>query len=653
MSNDTPEIDGAGGDAPLSSNGSGAILCVDGAEARLLRREGNKCVTSAKLRRVLADLLSGGAESAPQEAAEAVRRLGGVSTAATPERWRMWACFKNSEVVQRAFGTLPEVLSPLRDPEDPITMGTHEIFPCSDTTVLVARDTFELVRAADTYAGFDCYRPTGRMDEPFTPREHAVCLVTSDELRLVRLADLPNVSLVLTYSPSDTQETTGRAVTHWPTPVRALCGEYPSLRVVVATCLVAGRCHYPFFLGRTRGIGYETTTETDPNSAGAVDYCVETDTRAETVGYKVVVWAGDSDMRQLVRYGGLSIFTGGGHRRKVQLRSLGLASSGVVAGAPIYDLSANLATLQAWAITRTFVKPGTAQRDRNRRRVRCKQASLKYARGTSIIHNTSPRRIRVTPSKNRQAANMLRQLCVAERLGEAGVTTVPLKTLRCGGVYYLNGRGREKDGVVSVDRKRCKIRCPRWEAGDPAGMLGWLAEQSCVIMAGLDATGAVFAIIRVANGTEDQQTEAVCRWCEEAGRLFAHESGACSWRTGSVASGSFVRIEHIEQTNWKALPLETAVFERYQTQGDYSKPLKLTRRGVATLTERAKAYADTIPLDEEGARNTNLATGVYKMVELFGKAATAAALPAMLARSTLPEKEKRKTALRILHGAKR
>jgi len=36
-------------------------------------------------------------------------------------------------------------------------------------------------------------------------------------------------------------------------------------------------------------------------------------------------------------------------------------------------------------------------------------------------------------------------------------------------------------------------------------------------------------------------------------------------------------------------------------------------------------------------------------VEHFGKEATAEVLPEMLARSTLPEKEKRKMALRILH----
>jgi len=56
-----------------------------------------------------------------------------------------------------------------------------------------------------------------------------------------------------------------------------------------------------------------------------------------------------------------------------------------------------------------------------------------------------------------------------------------------------------------------------------------------------------------------------------------------------------------------------------------------------------------VPLADEGTRNSNLSTAVFKMVEHFGKEATAEVLPEMLARSTLPEKEKRKMALRILH----
>jgi hypothetical protein len=62
---------------------------------------------------------------------------------------------------------------------------------------------------------------------------------------------------------------------------------------------------------------------------------------------------------------------------------------------------------------------------------------------------------------------------------------------------------------------------------------------------------------------------------------------------------------------------------------------------------------DTVPLADEGTRNSNLSTAVFKMVEHFGKEATAEVLPEMLARCTLPEKEKRKTALRILHRTER
>ena len=121
------------------------------------------------------------------------------------------------------------------------------------------------------------------------------------------------------------------------------------------------------------------------------------------------------------------------------------------------------------------------------------------------------------------------------------------------------------------------------------------------------------------------------------------------WPSGCLRPTAEIHIQTIRHTNWRALPLETACFERYQTPGDYSKPVKIERRATATLSERARAYVDRVPLADEGTRNSNLSTAVFKMVEHFGKEATSDALPYLLAKSTLPEKEKRKTALRILH----
>jgi len=235
-------------------------------------------------------------------------------------------------------------------------------------------------------------------------------------------------------------------------------------------------------------------------------------------------------------------------------------------------------------------------------------------------------------------------------LEDGGVTTVHLKNLNDGGAYCLNGRPAEtEDGKAAIDGKRSKIRAPRWKANDTEGMLAWLGAEKCVVMAGIDAEGCVFAVVRVANGTEDQQAEAIGRWSEDAGRRFPRGAGCVSLVAGCLRPTSEIHIQTIRHTNWRALPLETACFERYQTAGDYSKPVKIERRGTATLSERARAYVDRVPLADEGTRNSNLSTAVFKMVEHFGKEATAEVLPEMLARSTLPEKEKLKTALRILH----
>jgi len=172
-------------------------------------------------------------------------------------------------------------------------------------------------------------------------------------------------------------------------------------------------------------------------------------------------------------------------------------------------------------------------------------------------------------------------------------------------------------------------------------MLAWLAKESSVIMAGLEPSGRVFAIIKVATGTEDQQTAAVNGWCEKAGLRFLQPAGACSWLSESVEAVADVTIGAIHFTNWKALSLETACFERYQTQGDYGKPLKLARRGAASASERVRAYVDKVPLADEGTRNQNLHSVSWNVGDKFGLDALVQLAPVMLARSTLPEKEKR------------
>ena len=644
MGDNTPTDVVVGGNAPAFER-NGAVLCVDGAEARVLRRAGYTCITASKIRRLLGTLIRGGHSG---EALNIVSRLDYVSTADDPATWPMWKkCFKGhagAVEVLTALAAVPSLQTPLSDPENVTVVGNLQMWDCAGTTILVAKNTFELVRVADTYVKSDCYRPRGRMDEPFLPQPGRVCLVTEDEMRLLRLTGLENVEIVLTFKP---EEMTGGGVTRWPSPIRAICGEYPKISVGVAPWLVEGRHGWPFVLGLTRGIGYETTAETDTDCEAAFAYCYETNTAPESVKLRVVVWAGGDDVRQLVRYGGLTIFTGRDTRRKVQLRSLGLARSGTVAGVPVYDLTSNYNTLTRWAITRTFAKPGASQRERDHRRVRCGKALPQSTRGMYIIQTTSPRRIKVTVSAARKEASLLRQYQVAD---SGRVTTVRLISLSEGGTYLLNGRARaEEGGDILIDAKRSKIRCPRWAAKDADGLLQELKDDSSVVLSGLEPSGKVFAVIKVANGTEDQQKEAVSRWAHEMGLKFPDVAGCASWIKQSIRYDALTQIQTIRHTNWRALPLETACFERYQTAGDYSKPVKIERRATATLSERARAYVDRVPLADEGTRNSNLSTAVFKMVEHFGKEATSDALPYLLAKSTLPEKEKRKTALRILH----
>ena len=136
------------------------------------------------------------------------------------------------------------------------------------------------------------------------------------------------------------------------------------------------RAQATFVLGLTRGVGFQSSAKADVNCPAGLAYRIQTNRRPEAVSLNVVIWAGGDDVRQLVRYGGLTIFTGRNTRRKVQLRSLGLIRSGTVAGVPIYDLAANYNTYP-WAITRTSPN----------RRLPCDETPygvnvrLKYARG--------------------------------------------------------------------------------------------------------------------------------------------------------------------------------------------------------------------------------------------------------------------------------
>lgn len=643
---DTSNCDVAGVTPPLSDT-PGLVLCVDAAEARLMRRAGHTCITSVKMRRVLCAILSGGEDGATREAVAAVARLGGVSSADDPTKWSMWQHFKSyTPDMFKAFEAVPVIPTPLRDPVNVTDMGTVRPWECKGTTILVALDTVELVRVADTYAGSPIYRHRGRMDEPFTPQPDKVCLITKDELRLLRLLG-ENNTIVFTYDiePDDLRE---MEVTHWPTSLRALCGERPSLAVGIATWLVAGRYGTPFFLGLTRGPVSVRTLKSNPlEDEGALAMAVETNRQAQAIARIEMVWEGGDDLRQLVRYGGLTIYTGMNQRRKVQLRSLGLAKSGELAGAAIYGLAANHNTLWAWVATRTFAKKDTSQRDRDLRRVRPSKAHPESTRGTIRYKYNPPGGLRV----RRNEAVKTRNLMVVE----GGVLlAVPLKTSREGGTYYFNCRAKEQGGELLMDTKRCKIRSPRFIPDKPAEMLEWLTKQACVVMAGLEPNGRVFAVVKVANGTEDQQRAAVQCWSEEAGRTFPATSGrVCSWLPNSVLKGSTVTIGALHHTNWRALSLETACYERYQTAGDYSKPLKIERRACATLVERARAYAGKVPLNEVGTRNLNLSTAVLKMMEHFGADVTEEVLPELLAKCTLPDKEKRKTALRILSKPER
>ena len=641
----TPKDDVAGSNAPTSLNDGELILCVNSAEARLFRKQGYVCITSAKMRNTLGPALERGAI---EEAHFIVGRIDGVSKADSPDMWPMWKYFKNNpdaSAIRKALEDLPTIPTPFKDPEEVIEVDPEEPWLCLGTTIIVARDTFELVRVADTYNSYKAYRPKGRMDEPFIPQNRKICLITVNELRLIRLEGLEKVTIVFTYKIQKSEEMTEMEETRYPTSLRALCGERPDLTVVEAVKLAPPRIGKPFFLGLTRGKGFETNVTTGVEGAGAREYCYETNLMPSKVDLNLVVWDEGVDVRQLVRYGGLTIYTGFNKRRKVQLRSLGLVRADKLLGSVIYNLADNYEVLNAWVIKGTFEKPPASMRDRNSRRVRLentrKKALPKYTRGY-IYNNTPPDVLR----KRRVEACKLRKMEVCKG---GGVSTVPVKTLSEGETYYLNGRAKLKDGQIVIDQKRCKIRCPMWEPWDVEEMIKWLETSPNVIMAGLDSTDKVFALVKVANGTEDQQRQAVAKWAEEAGRRFPQELGSASWIAESIKLEATATIKSIVSTNWRAESLETACYDRYITTGDYVKPLEIERRNTATLLQRARAYVNKVGrIDEEGSRNTQFSSVLLNMCEKFGVETVRKIAPELSEICTLPEKEKRKVASGIL-----
>ena len=101
------------------------------------------------------------------------------------------------------------------------------------------------------------------MDESFTPVPGRVCLITKDELRLIRLEGLKDVTIVFTYELP--KKDRGSEVTpQFPTRLRALYAEYPSVKVVISTWLVESRHGTPFFLGLTRGMAAINNFRNDP-----------------------------------------------------------------------------------------------------------------------------------------------------------------------------------------------------------------------------------------------------------------------------------------------------------------------------------------------------------------------------------------------------
>lgn len=657
----SPTSDAAGSNPPPSPalpDYTGAVVCTDAAEARLLRRQKRLCITAAKLRSQIWRIVHSKAEGAEAVAVEAIGRLGGATDAACPADSPFWDmfCKPTAEAIKAALRRLPEVATPFANPSNVEEMAEGFQWDCEGTTILVAKDTVDLVRAAYTYGKFDCYRHRGRMDEPFTPQAGRVCLIVENELHLIRLSGLEDVEIVFTYNPCP-EGPAGQVDTRpafWPVPLRALCGERPDLKVGIATFLVRERSGRPFFLGLTRGPVSSDPFRNDPaSSEGACAMCAQTNRKPMQVTRHELTWEGGDDIRYLVRFGGLTVFQGMNKRRKVQLRSLGLIRSGTVAGAPVYDLDANHDTLWAWVTSRQFERPFASQRLRDRRRVRCSPKALPESRRGTIYNTYTPRKIQVTQLRERKVAFELRNFKVGSVEEGGRVSTVRLETLREGGCYLLNSRATvKKDGKIRIDMKRCKIRAPKWVPADVPGMLAWLAQEPHVVFVGLNPKGAVFAVVRVANGTEDQQREAATRWAEEAGIRFPHASGCPSWVPESLNIDAVVTVGALHHTNWRAQALVTACFERYQREGDYAKPIAIASNGTASAPERARAYVEALPesFDCEGSRNANLSTAMLCIRDKIGRDGLLAVLPALLAKSSLPEHEKRKMARDKLKG---
>lgn len=634
------------------------ILCLDHTEARILRRQGYTCITSAKLRRDLTDIITGDSDTAIQTAKEAIRRIEARSDATTPEKWAFWQReeVQHARELRQAFDSIPEIPTPMQDPEQPFLVPDNQLWPCAHTTILVARDTFQLVQAADTYAKFHPYRHHGRMDEPFAPQINRVYLVTIDELKLVRLDDIAKVDVVLVFDPLDL---TGKVMTtrhtYWPPAVRAICAEFPWVRIGRATTLTHARFGNPFYIGLTRGVGYETESVASISGSAAFDYCIETDNAPYAKKSRIVIWKGEG-VHDLVRFGGLTIFIGNHRRRKVSLRSLGLIKSPEkVAGEYIYDMYDNYEIIEKWSMRRDFDKPISCQKYRNRSRVRRKsKASPEYTEGDSIIYNT-PRGIKETQRAVRNRSLKLRNLKV---FNNYRVATVPVKSIGEGEEYYLNGRpGTDKEGNITLDSKRWTIRCAKFEPVDKSEMLDWLQDDPNVIMSGLDIYAQVFAVIKVANGTEDQQGAAISSWCEDVGRRFPQQCGSSSWLKNSVQADKSVKIAKIFHTNWRAEAIDTHKYQKYAPDcREYAKPVRIERRSHATDVERAKAYVASIDLrrlESEGERNSTLFSILANVRDKFGPEAMQIVGYEIMQRCTLSEKDKQKMFYRILQKEKR
>lgn len=675
------------------------IIAINAAEARLFRTQGYQVVTSAKLRSQLARLLQLEARSAFAEnaAAEAIGRFDGISSADNPQKWALWDHTQLPTAIKAAFANLPVIETPLKSPTT--VLYQHGRWAAIGTTIFVAEDTLQLVRVADTYADANIYRPTGRMDEPFRPIPNKSCLITQDELRMLRLDEglcttAPFISIVFTYAP---QMMTGMGATqrypasrlngaaqerdvglqevngdnyHWPTAYKAIIAEHGSyVATGIAPRLVAARRGRPFFVGLSRGVGYDAVAVTDTQTQAAKEFVIQTNQTAQRVQINVVAWEGGNDPSQLLRFGGLTIYTGkgkhGAGRRKVQLRSLGLEPAAEVAGVRVYNFAdANLAKIEAWTTKREYAKCKVSKRTKNRIRnpnPPCKIRRPEKSQGDVYIYISPPGTIEVSNAKRRQkAALKLRKSLIAKELtpklygnneGESNGGVAIVSLIDIGGTigeiieggearYYLNGRAKPdaKTGGCSISRIRHRVRCAVWASGDPEGMVEELKNDPYVVMCGLTQDEDVFGVVRVLNGTEDQQAEAVNKWAEQYSTKYISPIGTTSLVPGCLETGYAVDVATVFYRNFDADGLQTECFERYQTFGDYEKPLRIAGNG-ATTASRTEAYLDRVNLQNDGTRNSRLASVMLNILRLFGSPALSEAMPSILRRCTLPQKE--------------